>query len=74
MRWSDRKIEEFERMSRLSLLKKFIIIGECRLKTKMDNDDEADLVADMNDVDYNSPSRRPSLPYKTKPFVLLYNI
>lgn len=30
MRWSDRKLEEVERMSRLSLLKKFLVIGECK--------------------------------------------
>jgi hypothetical protein len=30
MRWSDRKLEEFERMNKLTLLKKFIVVGECK--------------------------------------------
>jgi hypothetical protein len=34
MRWSDRKIEELERMNKLSLLKKFLVIGDCRLLTQ----------------------------------------
>jgi hypothetical protein len=29
MRWSDRKLEEFERMNKLTLLKKFIVVGDC---------------------------------------------
>lgn len=29
MRWSERKIEEIERINKLALLKKFIVIGEC---------------------------------------------
>lgn len=39
MRWSDRKIEELERMNKLSLLKKFLIIGDCRLLSESDKDD-----------------------------------
>ena len=30
MKWSDRKLEEFERYSKFSILKKFIVIGKCR--------------------------------------------
>lgn len=30
IKWSDRKLEEFERSPKFSILKKFIVIGQCR--------------------------------------------
>ncbi len=39
MRWSDRKLEEFARQMKVALLKKFIVIGECRQKQKGDQGD-----------------------------------
>ena len=42
MRWSDRKIEEFERQSRLQLLKKFLIIGDCKERLDETTDDMMD--------------------------------
>lgn len=50
MRWSDRKIEEFERQSRLQLLKKFLIIGDSRQRLEEDNEDFVD--KDLEDQNF----------------------
>ena len=47
MRWSDRKIEEFERQNRLQLLKKFLIIGDCKER----NDEQIEEGIDRELVD-----------------------
>jgi hypothetical protein len=73
MRWSDRKIEEFERQSRLQLLKKFLIIGDCRQR----QDDQPDEFVDKDLEDQNFQYKdyeKLQIPVENKPFIALYNI
>ena len=67
MKWSDRKIEEFERLSKLSMLKKFIVIGECKQKL-------ADrTIGDTNDS-IKLSKKSPRIKTYPKPFLMMYNI
>ena len=68
IKWSDRKLEEFERCSRFSILKKFIVIGQCR-----------DLLKDLRTFTTEEDgftSKRNSVGKKltTKSFIMVYNL
>ena len=68
IKWSDRKLEEIERSAKFSILKKFIVIGQCR-----------DLLKDMRTFtteEEGFTSKRNSIGKKisTKCFIMIYNL
>jgi hypothetical protein len=39
MKWSDRKMEEFERNSKFAIIKKFVVIGKCKKQLNINDED-----------------------------------
>eukprot|EP00347_Sterkiella_histriomuscorum_P010860 403374647 len=70
MRWSDRKIEEFERINKQQLLKKILIVGTCQQKQNNLEEDPL-FFEDKNRLNPEETQDESQLP---QTFIMLFNI